>query len=113
MYDQGIVLNKNCSKNAVIQIFNCYKTGQEREAVKKCSIYKEVLFYQRSGKKGERMELKAPVILPSAALSSQRHKDSGGKEKVDFYLSFSNHRQPGDLKIPGCNKRVSDVQTLI
>lgn len=50
----------------------------------------------KSGKKGERMELKAPAILPSAALSSQRHRNSGGKEKVDFHLSFPNHRQAGD-----------------
>lgn len=59
------------------------------------------------------MELKAPAILPSAALRSQRLRDSGGKEKVDFHPSFPNHRQAGDLKIPGCNQRASDVQTLI
>lgn len=67
------------------------------------------------------MELKAPVISPSGALSSQGRRwlcvvwrgDSGSGEKADFHPSLPNHRKGGNFKMSGWNKRISDVQALM
>lgn len=64
-----------------------------------------MLFYQRGGKKGVRMELKGfNNFTKWCSEFPKEHWDSGSKEKVDFHSSFPNHRKGGNFKMPGCVK---------
>lgn len=79
----------------------------------KCCSTKEV-------EEGREDGVKAPVISPGGALSFQRHKSLHGmkwgqweQRESGFSPFTSKPREGANFKMPGWNKRVSDVQALM